>query len=50
MIKYIFAIIVIALLFRTEITGNLKLIWGVFASLVTYAILFFIDLIKELNL
>ena len=50
MIKYILAIIIVALMYRIESTGKLKLAWGVLASLVTYIILFFIDLIKELKL
>lgn len=50
MIKYIFALICFALMYRIESTGNLKLGWGVFASLITYTTLLFIDLIKELKL
>lgn len=51
MTKYfIIAIVIMSLMHLIETTGKLKLAWGVFASLVTYAILFFIDVIKELKL
>lgn len=51
MTKYfIIAIVIVALMYLIESTGKLKLAWGVIASLVTYAILFFIDLTKELKL
>ncbi len=50
MIKYIFALVMGALMYRVETTGNLKLIYGTLASFGTFAILYFIDLVKELNL
>lgn len=49
MIKYIFALIMVALMYRVETTGNLKLIWEAFASFMTFAILYYIELLKELN-
>jgi hypothetical protein len=49
MIKYIIAVIVVALFFRVETTGNLKLMWGALCSFMAYIILFFIDLMKELS-
>lgn len=51
MTKYfIIAIVIVTLMYLIESTGKLKLAWGVFCSLIAYIILFFIDLIKELNL
>ena len=43
----IIAIITLALMYRIESTGNLKLVWGVAASLTAFIILF---IIKELKL
>ena len=39
MIKYILALIILVSMYRIETTDSLKPMWGVFGSLMVYAIL-----------
>ncbi|MEE0981455.1 MAG: hypothetical protein U0K91_07200 [Acutalibacteraceae bacterium] len=45
MMKYMFALLTLFLMWRADETGNLKIICGAFASFVVYSILFFKELI-----
>ena len=51
MIKlFVLAIIIFYLMHRIETTGNDNLAWVVIIFLAIYTIIFFIEVIKELNL
>lgn len=49
MIKYILlAVVFIAVTYKFENTGNLKYIWEMIASFLTFTVLYFVDLVKEM--
>lgn len=49
MIKYILGFTAMFLLYKVETTGNHKFIEGAFISFLFFAILFIIDIIKEMS-
>lgn len=43
MLPYIIGTVCYILMYRVEVTGKLKLLWGVLALLVVYIIIFYIE-------